>query len=85
MSKTQYTLLAAFVAFYAVLLVSLLVRACAGYLRARRPALPKVENISKTFAMARSRAWTRAVWRGNLIEEMRRIEQTATAPSTSIS
>jgi hypothetical protein len=65
MDKALYTLLISFIGFYALLFTSLLMRACAGYLRARRPELPKLEKVSDTWAMAHpDRAWTSAVRRG---------------------
>lgn len=76
MTKTLYTLLFSFIAFYALLFASLLLRACAGYVRARRPELPKLQKVSSPLAMAhRSRAWTNAVWRGKLAQEMQMMEQ----------
>jgi hypothetical protein len=76
MSKAQYALLVGFVGFYALLFAFLLVRACAGCFRAKRPGLPKLEKVSKTLATAHSRAWTRAVWRGKLaLKEAHRMEQ----------
>jgi hypothetical protein len=81
MSKAQYTLLIGFIAFYAVLFASLLVRACAGYFHARRPAHPRLEKVSSTLAMARCRhAWTRAVWRGKLAQEVQMMEHVAAQP-----
>ena len=66
MDKTLYTLLIGFIGLYAVLFASLLLRACAGYVRARRPELPKLDEVSSALAMTthRNRAWTSAVWRG---------------------
>jgi hypothetical protein len=76
MSKAQYALLAGFVGFYALIFFFLLIRACAGWFRARRPGLPKLEKVSSTLATAHSRAWTRAVWHGKkLAQEAHRMEQ----------
>jgi hypothetical protein len=67
MSKVQYILLAAIIGFYGLLLMMLLFRAVAGMWQTTRPAVaPKIEKISRAVAHARSRAWTRAVWRGTL-------------------
>jgi hypothetical protein len=79
MSKIQYALLVAFISFYALLFISLLVRACAGCFRARRGVTPKIEKVSEKIALARRRAWTRAISRGKLIHEMQRIEHPLTA------
>jgi hypothetical protein len=78
MSKTQYALLVTFIGFYALLFLSLLVRACAGCFRARRTAAPKIEKVSGRVAGAKRRAWTDAVWRGNLMHEMREMKRAAT-------
>jgi hypothetical protein len=75
MSKAQYALLVGFVGFYALIFALLLVRACAGCVRARRPGLPKLEKVSKSLTIAHNRAWTRAVWRGKLAQEAHRMEQ----------
>ena len=66
MDKTLYTLLIGFIALYALLFASLLLRACAGYVRARRPELPKLDEVSSVLVLTthRNRAWTNAVWRG---------------------
>jgi len=82
MSKAQYTLLVGFIGFYALLFASLLVRACAGYFR-RRLGAKKLEKVSDTLAMAHhGRAWTCAVWRGKLIQEVQRMEQVAQPPQS---
>ncbi|MGB7924761.1 MAG: hypothetical protein WCF57_16080 [Pyrinomonadaceae bacterium] len=81
MSKAQYALLFGFVGFYALLFSLLLVRACVGCFRVKRSALPKLEKVSSTLAMAHNRAWTRAVWRGKLaLKEAHRMER-AVAPT----
>jgi hypothetical protein len=72
MSKVQYILLAAIIGFYSLLFVMLLMRAFAGIWQASRPQVtPKIEKISQAVRDARSRAWTRAVWRGPLAQEAR--------------
>jgi hypothetical protein len=82
MSKAQYALLVGFVGFYALIFALLLVRACAGFFRAKRTALPKLEKVSSTLATAHNRAWTRAVWHGRkLAQDASRMEQAvATTP-----
>ena len=83
MNKTLYTLLIGLIGFYALLFASLLLRACAGYLQARRPEPTKPEKVSEIAATRtynNSRAWTSAVWRGKLAQEVQRIEQVTAAP-----
>jgi hypothetical protein len=76
MSKAQYALVVGFVGFYALLFAFLLLRACIGCFRARRPKLPRLEKVSSTLARAHNRAWTRAVGRGKIaLKEAHRMEQ----------
>ena len=67
MSKVQYIIIVAFVGFYAMLFVSLLVRACAGFIRPRHAGAPQIEKVTKKVLRARKLAWTRAVWREKLM------------------
>ncbi len=70
MSKVQYIILFAIIGFYALLFVTLVVKAVTGTWQARRHEVkPQMEKISRAVAHARSRAWTRAVWRGTLAHE----------------
>ena len=72
MSRVQYILLAAIIGFYGFLVVTLLLRAGLDMWRATRPAMtPKIEKFSRAVSDARSRAWTRAVWRGSLAQGAR--------------
>lgn len=67
MSKVQYILLAAIIGFYGLLFITLLLRAVTGMWQATQPAVaPKIEKLSRAVIEARSRAWTRQVWRGTL-------------------
>lgn len=68
MSKEHSILLFSIIGFYAVLCMALLLRACAGYLAARWQVAPaKIRKVSSAVGLTRRRkAWTRAVWRGNL-------------------
>lgn len=64
MSKAQYIFLAVYVGANAVLCTYLLMRACASYYRALRPALPEIGKVAvKSAAVLRRQAWTTAVWR----------------------
>ena len=78
MSKAEYTLLAVVIGFYALLFVYLWVRACAATLRALWPVAPKVTKVSLTLrARNSSKAWTRAVWRGELSPETKQGKRAA--------
>jgi hypothetical protein len=71
MSKAQYILLVGIIGFYGALFVTLIVRSFISLWQAprREVAQPKLEKISRVVRQARSRAWTRAVWRGTLAHE----------------
>lgn len=80
MNKAEYTLLAVVIGFYALLFAYLLTRACAASLQALWPAASKVKKVSQTLATRnsrRSRAWTRAVWRGALTTETKQDKRAA--------
>lgn len=68
MSKTEYTLLAAVIGFYALLFAYLLMRACASIIRARWPTSTKIKK--GTLRVSRNRGWTRAVWRAPLTPDV---------------
>lgn len=71
MSKAQYILLVGIIGFYAALFVTLIVRSFISLWSSprREVAKPQLEKLSRVVRQARSRAWTRAVWRGTLAHE----------------
>jgi hypothetical protein len=83
MSKVQFILLAAFLGFYTVLFMTLIMRSLIEGVRARwSKAIPRIEKVSEKISAARSRAWTRAVWREKLAQGIERRETTATAAAS---
>lgn len=60
MTKAQYLLLAGFIGFYGLLFTFLLVRAFAGFVRARMSDV-RVPGLKKSARPRRS--WANAVWR----------------------
>jgi hypothetical protein len=68
MSKAQSILLISIIGLYAVLCVTLIFRGCVEYVHAKWPVAPRrIGKVSKAVSLTRRRrAWTRAVWRGNL-------------------
>ncbi len=75
MSKAEYTLLAAVIAFYTLLFAYLITRALTGMIRAYWPNRPQLKSVSRHRLAAHNRAWTRAVWRAPLAPEMERRER----------
>jgi hypothetical protein len=61
MSKAQYILLFAIVGYYALLFVSLIIRACAAFWQAGRTRTPKPRKTSGILTRNDCRSWTRAV------------------------
>jgi hypothetical protein len=61
MSKAQYILLLGIIGFYALLFVSLFIRACIGYWQARWTIAAKMKSAPRAVARRRSKAWTHAV------------------------
>jgi hypothetical protein len=68
MSKVQYILLAAIIGFYAMLFALLIARGLIGLFRSTNEMVPRLGTIKERVLGARGRAWTRAVWRGSLVQ-----------------
>ncbi|HEY0547777.1 MAG TPA: hypothetical protein VGC91_20525 [Pyrinomonadaceae bacterium] len=68
MSKAQYILLVGIIGFYGALFVTLILRSFISLWQSQRREAPKpqLEKISRVVRQTRSRAWTRAVWRGTM-------------------
>lgn len=77
MTKMQYILFAAIIGFYGFLFIALLCRSFVSLWSAQRkvsvPAIDKI-STSRVTLKAENRAWTRAVWRGSFVQDVRLID-----------